>query len=114
MAQLIITELYTIGGNMYHEWTSWRVFEDEARTMLLVENIEDSVNKIVWDDPLIYSDGDMYNGDEELFASVQIKFNGKIGPWVDMEGCSISKSDGLTTNCVGFKYPLPIKFGCEK
>jgi len=112
MAQLIITELYTIGGNMYHEWTSWRVFKDEARTMLLVENIEDSVNKMVWDDPLIDSNGVMYNGDEELFASVQIKFNGKVGPWVEMEGCSISDS-GPITNCIGFSYPLPLKFGCN-
>ena len=114
MAQLMITELYTIGGNRYHEWTSWRVYRDAGRTDIFVENLEDEINKLVWDTPLIGSDGVMYNGDNELYASVQIKFNDKIGPWVDMEGCNILNSDGTANDCLGFVYEFPLKFGCNK
>ena len=113
MAKTLITELFTIGGNRYHEWTSWRVYKDEARTDLLVENLEDPINKMSWDNPLIDSDGNMYNGDSELYASVQIKFDGRVGPWVDMAGCSILKS-GPLSNCIGFTYDLPLEFGCKE
>ena len=48
MAKFMITDYIDIGSGGPHGATTWRVFKDAAKTILLDKSIFDEVNKTTW------------------------------------------------------------------
>lgn len=78
MAKISIIDFIDIGTGGPHDATTWKVFKDEEKTILLDESIEDTNNLLVWHSPLPMEDnsGNFYKDLRGFYVEVTIHANG--------------------------------------
>lgn len=78
MAKISILDFIDIGTGGPHDATTWKVFKDEQKTILLDKSEYDTVNLTIWHTPLPKEDviGEFYNDLREFWVEVQIHANG--------------------------------------
>ena len=93
MAKFVVDDYIDIGTGGPLGATSWRVFKDKEKTILIDESIFDEKNLNYWHSPLPKEDGsgEFYHDLEEFYLEVEMYFN--ITPGVKFSGY---KSDVYT------------------
>ena len=93
MAKFVVDDYIDIGTGGPLGATSWRVFKDKEKTILIDESIFDEKNLNYWHSPLPKEDGsgEFYYDLEEFYIEVVMYFN--ITPGVKFSGY---KSDVYT------------------
>lgn len=78
MAKISIIDFIDIGTGGPHDATTWKIFKDKEKTILIDQSIKDTVNLIEWHSPLPKEDGsgEFYNDLREFYVEVTIHANG--------------------------------------
>ena len=86
MAKFVVDDYIDIGTGGPLGATSWRVFKDKEKTILIDESIFDEKNLNYWHSPLPKEDGsgEFYHDLEEFYLEVEMYFN--ITPGVKFSG----------------------------
>lgn len=84
MAKFMITDYIDIGSGGPHGATTWKVFKDATKTILLDESIFDEVNKTTWHSPLKKegAEDEFYSDLEGFYVEVTMHMNitpGEVG-----------------------------------
>ena len=78
MAKFSIIDFIDVGTGGPHDATTWRVYKDKNKTILLDENIRDEVNLTTWKSPIPKEDGsgEFYCDLKEFYVEITIHANG--------------------------------------
>lgn len=77
MAKFKIVDYIDIGSGGPHGATTWKVYKDETKSILLDSSIFDEVNKTVWHSPLPIEGvpGEFYSDLEGFYVEVTMHMN---------------------------------------
>lgn len=101
MAKFTILDFIDIGTGGPHDATTWKVYKDPSKTVLLDQSIKDEVNLLSWKSPLPKEDGsgDYYFDLRNFVVEVSIHANGHtsdpflLGPFNQLDD-NITITDG--------------------
>lgn len=93
MANLNITDIIEVGMTAPHIATDWQVAYDSSFEAIVDESIKDEENLLKWITPLYKENGEMYKGDEVLYARARVYYEGKDtpSPWYVFLTCEGNK-----------------------
>ena len=80
MAKFMVTDYIDIGSGGPHGATSWKVWKDKEKTILLDESLFDEKNVEYWHSPLAKEDGSGFYSDlEGFYVEIILHFNIRPG-----------------------------------
>ena len=106
MATFTVDYFIDIGTGGPHDATTWKVYKDKEKTILLDQSIKDEVNLTKWKSPIPKEDGsgDFYYDLKEFYVEIQIHANGHtsdpflLGPFNQLdEVIKITDGSEVTT-----------------
>lgn len=77
MAKFTVVDFIDVGTGGEHGATSWTVYKDKEKTIIIDKSIYDTKNVSYWHSPLPKEDGsgEFYNDLEEFYLEVELYFN---------------------------------------
>lgn len=94
MAYIKIEEIWTLGLTS-HTHTSYEIYQDVERTILLDSNYNDPINLLEWHTPILQEDGSPYMGPYPLYSRVQLTGGGVVSKWYDVEPCAVETYEAM-------------------
>lgn len=105
MATLYLNTFIDYGCKGYHNASSWQIALDPEFTQLVDSSMDDQVNLVSWNTPLLHPGGSGAYADlDNLYARIKLHIDDTISPWYDLnignqtdQTITVTEEDGTTT-----------------